>query len=87
MYFLLIFTAIMCLIIWKIIYDFSIIFLGIPLGLIFVFFGFFFKEESPLGGIFVMLLGVAAIVLSIINRDLSIGIFVDSIPDMIMFWK
>ena len=38
MYFLLIFAAVMCLIIWKIIYDFSIIFFGIPLGLIFVFF-------------------------------------------------
>ena len=48
MYFLLIFTAIMCLIIWKIIYDFSIIFLGIPLGLIFVFFGFFhYRSNKP----------------------------------------
>ena len=87
MYFLLIFCLIMFLIVWKIIYDFSIIFICIPLGLFIIFLGFCLKEDSPLGGILVILIGVAAIVLSIIYKDLSIGVFVDGIPDMIMFWK
>ena len=87
MYFLLIFCLIMFLIVWKIIYDFCIILFCIPLGLLLIFLGFCLKEDSPLGGILVILIGVAAIVLSIIYKDLSIGVFVDGIPDMIMFWK
>lgn len=85
--YILLLIAIIALILWKILYNFSIMFLFIPLGLLIIFFGFFYKDESQLVGKLIILAGAAAIILSIINKDLSIGVFVDNIPNLIMFWK
>ncbi len=86
MYWLL-FLAIVALIIWKIIADFSIALVFIPLGLFVIFVGKALKEESFLGGALAMVAGVAMIVLSIINRDVTLEMFTDYIPQVIMFWK
>ena len=85
--YILLLIAIIALILWKILYHFSIMFLFIPLALLIIFFGFFYKDESQLVGKLIILAGAAAIILSIINKDLSIGVFVDNIPNLIMFWK
>ncbi len=87
MYFLLIFTLVFALIIWKIIYDFSLALFLVPLALFIIFLGYFLKQESPFAGLAAMAAGVAVAVWSILNRDISIGVFVDNIPNMIMFWK
>ena len=86
MYWLL-FLAIVALIIWKIIADFSIALVFVPLGLFVIFVGKALKEESFLGGALTMVAGVAMIVLSIINRDVTLEMFTDYIPQVIMFWK
>lgn len=86
MYWLL-FFAIVALIIWKIIADFSIALVFVPLGLFVIFVGKALKEESFLGGVLAMVAGVAMIVLSIINRDVTLEMFTDYIPQVIMFWK
>lgn len=86
MYWLL-FLAIVALIIWKIIADFSIALVFVPLGLFVIFVGKALKEESFLGGTLAMVAGVAMIVLSIINRDVTLEMFTDYIPQVIMFWK
>ena len=86
MYWLL-FFAIVALIVWKIIADFSIALVFVPLGLFIIFVGKAFKEESFLGGMLAMVAGVAMIVLSIINREVTLEMFTDYIPQIIMFWK
>ena len=86
MYWLL-FFAIVALIVWKIIADFSIALVFVPLGLFVIFIGNAVKEESFLGGILTMVAGVAMAVLSVLNRDVTLETFTDYIPQIIMFWK
>ena len=81
------FLAIVALIVWKIIADFSIALFLVPLGLFVVFVGQAVKSESFLGGILTMAAGVAMAVLSIIYRDVTLEMFTDYIPQIIMFWK
>ena len=71
---------IIALVVWKLIYNFTIMLLFIPLGLVAVIFGGYLFRESRMAGALLVLAGVAMIVLSIINRDLSIGVMIDSIP-------
>ena len=86
MYWLL-FFAIVALIVWKIIADFSIALVFVPLGLFIIFVGKAIKEESFLGGILTIAAGLAMAVLSFIHRDVTLEMFTDYIPQIIMFWK
>ena len=87
MYVLLLFL-ILVLIAYLIIKSWSLALVMVPLGLFVALFGFYLKKDgSKLGGMLAMVVGLAIAVVSIINRDVSIGAFVDSIPDMITFWK
>ena len=87
MYVLLLFL-ILILIAYLIIKSWSLALVMVPLGLFVALFGFYLKKDgSKLGGMLAMVVGLAIAVVSIINRDVSIGAFVDSIPDMIKFWK
>lgn len=86
MYWLL-FFAIAALIIWKIIADFSIALFFVPLGLFVVFIGRELKSETFLGGMLTIIAGVAMAVLSFIHRDVTLEMFTDYIPQIIMFWK
>ena len=87
MYILFILLLVFILIIWKIISDFSILWLAIPAALVVIFFSFFLKDESRLGGFATMLLGIALMVLGIIYRDVTLEAFTDKIPELILFWK
>ena len=80
--------AIIVLIAYLIIKSWSLALVMVPLGLFVALFGFYLKKDgSKLGGMLAIILGLAVAIISIINRNVSIGTFVDSIPDMIMFWK
>lgn len=85
--YILLLILIIILIVWKIIDGFSIIWLALIAGLSLGLFGYCYKEDSKLVGLAIMAVAVGIIVLGFVNRDVTIGAFVDSIPDMIMFWK
>lgn len=75
------------LIFWKMIYDISIMIFGIILGLISIAFGIFCRDDSMGLCMLFVLLGIALIVLGIMFKEISIGVFVDGIPGFLMFWK
>lgn len=75
------------LVFWKLIYDVSLMIVGIILGLISIAFGVFCRDDSMGMCVLFVLLGIVLIVLGIMFKEISIGVFVDGIPGFLMFWK